>query len=81
MKKLPIIQIDAFTRTAFGGNPCAVVLDADRLSEWQMQTIAMEMNLSETAFVLSPASDVEADVRARYFTPSAEVPLAGMALG
>jgi len=69
-----IVQVDAFTREAYGGNPCAVVLEADHLSESAMQAIAREMNLSETAFVLR--SD-KADVRARYFTPSAEIPLAG----
>lgn len=68
------IQVDAFTTEAYGGNPCAVVLDADGLSDTAMQTIAREMNLSETAFVLR--SD-RADVRARYFTPSMEIPLAG----
>jgi trans-2,3-dihydro-3-hydroxyanthranilate isomerase len=74
MKKLPLIQVDAFTRTSYGGNPCAIVYDADELSESAMQSIALEMNLSETAFVM--ASEV-ADVRARYFTPVIEIPLAG----
>lgn len=72
--RLRIIQVDAFTTRAYGGNPCAVVLDAEGLTEAAMQTIAREMNLSETAFVL--ASD-RADVRARYFTPTMEIPLAG----
>jgi trans-2,3-dihydro-3-hydroxyanthranilate isomerase len=74
MTNLPIVQIDAFTTTPYGGNPCAVVFDADDLSEAAMQAIALEMNLSETAFVM--ASD-KADVRARYFTPASEIPLAG----
>lgn len=74
MKKLPIIQVDAFTTMPYGGNPCAVVMEADGLSEKNMQDIALEMNLSETAFVMS--SEV-ADFRARYFTPSEEIPLAG----
>ena len=74
MKNLQIVQVDAFTTRPFSGNPCAVVLDADGLSENTMQQIAREMNLSETAFVMS--SDV-ADFRARYFTPSEEIPLAG----
>lgn len=73
-KRYRLVQVDAFTTRAYGGNPCAVVLDADGLSVDAMQTIAREMNLSETAFVLR--SD-RADVRARYFTPSAEIPLAG----
>lgn len=74
MQKLQIIQVDAFTTRPLGGNPCVVVLGADTLSEKTMQMIALEMNLSETAFVMS--SDV-ADFRARYFTPSEEIPLAG----
>ncbi len=73
-QKLPILQIDAFTRKPYGGNPCAVVFGAESLSSEAMQAIALENNLSETAFVL-PSED--ADIRARYFTPSAEIPLAG----
>ena len=68
------MQVDAFTRTPLGGNPCAIVFEADELSDETMQGLAREMNLSETAFVLR--SEV-ADVRARYFTPSEEIPLAG----
>ena len=74
MKKLPIIQIDAFTNRPFGGNPCAVIFEADGLSKIAMQNIAREMNLSETAFVMSSE---KADFRARYFTPAEEIPLAG----
>ncbi len=74
MPTYPIMQVDAFTETPLCGNPCAVVFDADSLDANTMQAIAREMNLSETAFVLR--SDV-ADVRARYFTPAEEIPLAG----
>ena len=74
MQALPFIQVDAFTRIAFGGNPCAVVFDADDLSDDTMQKIAREMNLSETAFVMDSLS---ADFRARYFTPAEEIPMAG----
>lgn len=74
MDKLQILQIDAFTTEAYGGDPCAVVLGADSLSEAAMHAITLEMNLSETAFVMS--SD-KADFRARYFTPSEEIPLTG----
>lgn len=74
MKNLQIIQVDAFTTRPLAGNPCAVVLEADGLTESAMLKIAREMNLSETAFVFS--SEV-ADFRARYFTPSEEIPLAG----
>jgi trans-2,3-dihydro-3-hydroxyanthranilate isomerase len=74
MQALPLLQVDAFTDTIFGGNPCAVVFDADELSARTMQQIARELNHSETAFVM--ASE-HADFRARYFTPGEEIPLAG----
>ena len=74
MPEFPFMQVDAFTDTPLGGNPCAIVFDADALAPATMQAIAREMNLSETAFVLR--SEV-ADVRARYFTPAEEIPLAG----
>jgi len=74
MTTYPFMQVDAFTTRALGGNPCAIVFDADDLDAATMQAIAQEMNLSETAFVLKSAI---ADVRARYFTPEAEIPLAG----
>lgn len=68
------MQVDAFTQKPFAGNACAVVFETDDLSTEQMQVIAKEFNLSETAFV--SASD-RADFRVRYFTPSEEIPLAG----
>ena len=74
MRTYPFMQVDAFTNTALGGNPCAIVFDADDLDAPTMQAIARENNLSETAFVLR--SQI-ADVRARYFTPESEIPLAG----
>ena len=74
MTTYPFMQVDAFTTSALGGNPCAIVFAADDLDTATMQAIAQEMNLSETAFVLKSAI---ADVRARYFTPEAEIPLAG----
>ena len=66
--------VDAFTKTPLGGNPCAVVFNADSLNDEEMLAIAKEMNQSETAFVLTPKSG---DIRARYFTPEREIPLAG----
>lgn len=74
MKKSLFFWIDAFTNQRFGGNPCAVILGADGLTTEEMQTIAQEMNLSETAFVLT---STRADFRARYFTPQEELPFAG----
>lgn len=65
---------DVFTTEPFAGNPLAVVPDARGLSDAQMQRIANEFNLSETSFVLPSET---ADVRARYFTPAQELPMAG----
>ena len=69
-------QVDVFTDRPYGGNPLAVILDADPLSTGQMQAIAREMNLSETSFVTS-ATAPDADYRLRIFTPSRELPFAG----
>ena len=74
MPTYPFMQVDAFTKRPLAGNPCAIIFEADSLTAEQMLAIAKEMNLSETAFVLK--SDI-ADVRARYFTPAEEIPLAG----
>jgi trans-2,3-dihydro-3-hydroxyanthranilate isomerase len=68
--------LDVFTERPFGGNPLAVVLDADRLSSAEMQTIAREFNLSETVFVLTPTSPGHT-ARIRIFTPSRELAFAG----
>ncbi len=70
----PFFWIDAFTSVAYGGNPCAVFLEADGLSASQMQRLAREINLSETAFV---SRSKRADFEARYFTPEEELPFAG----
>ena len=74
MPTYPMMQIDAFTDRPLGGNPCAVVFDADDLSSATMQAVAREMNLSETAFVMRSKI---ADFKVRYFTPAEEIPLAG----
>ncbi len=66
--------VDAFTSRRYAGNPCGVVSHAEGLSDAQMQAIARELNLSETAFVFP--SD-RADFRVRFFTPATEIPLAG----
>ncbi len=70
------ITVDVFTDRAFGGNPLAVVLDADGLSTAQMQAIAVEFNYSETTFVLPPR-DAANDARVRIFTVNNEIPFAG----
>ena len=70
------ITVDVFTDRAFGGNPLAVVLDAEGLSTEQMQAIATEFNYSETTFVLPPA-DKANDANVRIFTVRSELPFAG----
>lgn len=65
---------DVFTDRPLAGNALAVVPDAEGLDDAAMQAIAGEFNLSETSFVLPSA---RADVRARYFTPRRELPMAG----
>jgi trans-2,3-dihydro-3-hydroxyanthranilate isomerase len=74
MVKYPFFQVDAFTENPLEGNPCAVVLDADDLSDESMLAIAREMNLSETAFVRHSST---CDFGVRYFTPAEEIPMAG----
>jgi trans-2,3-dihydro-3-hydroxyanthranilate isomerase len=76
LRRYRFIQADVFTEIVFGGNPVAVFPEADGLSDGEMQKIAREMNLSETAFVLQPTAP-RADVRVRFFTPSTELPFAG----
>ena len=78
MKTYRIKIVDAFTKKPFTGNPAGVVLDANGLTDVQMQLIAQELNLSETAFIL-PATEPDANLRIRWFTPTGEVPLCGHA--
>lgn len=68
--------LDVFTDRRFGGNPLAVVLDADDLSDEQMQTIAREFNLSETVFVQTATRPAHS-AKMRIFTPRSEIPFAG----
>lgn len=68
--------LDVFTERPLGGNPLAVVVNADRLTVSDMQAIAREFNLSETVFVL-PATIPTHTAKVRIFTPSRELPFAG----
>ncbi|ALK87273.1 PhzF family phenazine biosynthesis protein [Limnohabitans sp. 63ED37-2] len=80
MKTRAFQQVDVFTDTAFLGNPLAVVLDGEGLSDAQMQAFARWTQLSETTFVLPPTPEGaagRADYRVRIFTPGAELPFAG----
>ena len=76
MKQRLFKQVDVFTAAPYLGNPVAVVLDGDGLTDLQMASFARWTNLSETTFVLAPV-DPTADYRLRIFTPSGELPFAG----
>jgi PhzF family phenazine biosynthesis protein len=69
-------QIDVFASAPLGGNPVAVVHDADDLTDGQMAAFARWTNLSETTFLLTPTAP-GADYRVRIFTPAGELPFAG----
>ena len=70
------VTVDVFTERMFGGNPLAVVLDAQGLSAARMQAIATEFNYAETTFVLPPR-DAKHSAHVRIFTARVEVPFAG----
>ncbi len=72
---IPIYQADAFTAELFGGNPAAVCPLKEWLSDELMQQIAVENNLSETAFLVKENNDYHI----RWFTPGTEVALCGHA--
>jgi PhzF family phenazine biosynthesis protein len=72
---LAITQVDSFTETPFAGNPAAVCLLPRPHDDSWMQSVAREMNLSETAFLLRRNDDFDL----RWFTPMAEVDLCGHA--
>jgi trans-2,3-dihydro-3-hydroxyanthranilate isomerase len=74
--QLRYVTVDVFTNRAFGGNPLAVVLDAQGLSASQMQAIATEFNYAETTFVLPPWATAHT-AHVRIFTPRTEIPFAG----
>jgi trans-2,3-dihydro-3-hydroxyanthranilate isomerase len=76
MPRLEYLQLDVFTNRRFEGNQLAVFLDARELDATTMQTIAREMNFSESTFIL-PAERPDTDVRMRIFTPGLELPMAG----
>jgi PhzF family phenazine biosynthesis protein len=73
--KIKIYQVDAFTSTLFRGNPAAVCVLKEWISEQKMQFIAAENNLAETAFVVPAGKKFEI----RWFTPTTEVNLCGHA--
>ncbi|HUC83189.1 MAG TPA: PhzF family phenazine biosynthesis protein [Flavisolibacter sp.] len=72
---LTIYQVDAFAEKVFGGNPAAVIPLESWLDDELMQRIAMENNLSETAFFVK----TETGYHLRWFTPEYEIDLCGHA--
>ncbi len=76
--RLQVFHIDAFTDRRFAGNPAAVILLDGWLDESLMQSIAAEINLSETTFVVRDQNDSRR-FSIRWFTPKIEVPLCGHA--
>jgi PhzF family phenazine biosynthesis protein len=72
----PFLQVNVFSTDPLLGNPLAVVLDADALSDARMAAFARWTNLSETTFVSAP-TDPRADYRVRIFTTVGELPFAG----
>jgi len=75
MNSVPIFQVDAFTCGPFTGNPAAVCVLSEWLTDDLMQKIAMENNLAETAFIVQQ----DTDYLIRWFTPVTEVDLCGHA--
>ncbi|PBQ30948.1 phenazine biosynthesis protein [Sphingobacteriaceae bacterium] len=76
MKKIPITIVNAFSIDNLGGNPAAIVFDADHYTIAQKQEIATKINVSETAFVSSSAI---ADYKLEFFTPSKQIAHCGHA--
>lgn len=76
MPRFSFQQVDVFSSRPMRGNPLAVVVGADDLSDEQMQAFANWTNLSETTFLMEP-SKAGADYRVRIFTPIQELPFAG----
>jgi len=76
--RVRVFQVDAFTARRFSGNPAGVVLDADALSDADMQALARELNNGDSAFLLRPDAD-DHDLRVRFFTPRREAAFVGHA--
>src|SRR4051794_1050824 len=79
MLRLPYVTVDVFTSRALEGNQLAVYTDGSALTTEQMQTVAREMNLSETTFVIPRSFEEEKEKghRVRIFTVNEELPFAG----
>src|SRR4028118_1856938 len=82
--KLTIYQVDAFAEKVFQGNPAAIIPIEDWIDEELMQQIAMENNLSETAFFVKNSHSTSefregTSYHIRWFTPEYEIDLCGHA--
>lgn len=73
---LSFLQYDVFTQEPLAGNQLAVFVDGRGLAADRMQTLAREMNFSESTFILPPET-AGTDARMRIFTPAVEMPMAG----
>ncbi len=78
-RRLPVVQVDVFTAVPLEGNQLAVFTDARGLNDGEMQSLAREMNFSESTFVFprDAATEREQGVRVRIFTVNEELPFAG----
>ncbi|HEX8924447.1 MAG TPA: PhzF family phenazine biosynthesis isomerase, partial [Terriglobales bacterium] len=78
-RQFPFVKLDVFTSRKLEGNQLAVFTDARGLSDSEMQSLAKEMNLSETTFIVPGDAAVERErgVRVRIFTVEEELPFAG----
>ena len=81
-RRLPFVQVDVFTSVPLEGNQLAVFTDGRGLSDEEMQSLAKEMNLSETTFILprDAATERERGVQVRIFTVNEELRLRGIPL-
>jgi trans-2,3-dihydro-3-hydroxyanthranilate isomerase len=78
-RRLQMTQWDVFSSRPLEGNSLAIFLDARGLTDAEMQSLAQEMNLSETTFILprDPATEQQHGIRVRIFTVQEELPFAG----
>lgn len=76
MAHFPLAEVNVFSDAPFKGNPVAVIHDADGIPDEVMQAVATWLNVSVTAYLLTPTVD-GADYRLRMFRPGGELPFAG----
>lgn len=74
MKRIEVVQYDAFTHCVGKGNPAGIIFNGDTLLENEMQQVAKQVGFNECVFI---CSSTQADMRLRYFTPGHEMNLCG----